>query len=81
MSLMDGIVLPIAFLVMAVVVRSLRLLAIPLICIGLSVLMSFTCVYLLSFGMTILSFVPSFQMSVLLALSIDYSLFLLTRYR
>ncbi len=57
LSLMDGIVLPIAFFVMAVVVRSVRLLFIPLVCIGISVLLSFTAVYILSREMTILSFV------------------------
>lgn len=59
LSLMDGIVLPIAFLVMAYVVQSLRLLVIPLIGIGISVMLSFSVVLALTKVMTILSFVSS----------------------
>lgn len=65
LSLMDGIVLPIAFLVMAVVVKSLRLLFIPLVCIGLSVLLSFACVYFMTLGMTILSFVRATHIHII----------------
>jgi hypothetical protein len=61
LSMMDAIVLPIAFIILAMVVRSLRLLIAPLLCIGASVALSFALVYAVSTRMTILSFVPSFM--------------------
>ena len=61
LGLMDGIVLPVAFLVLAMVVRSIRLLVATLCCIGLSVALSFALVYIMATQITVLSFVPSFM--------------------
>ena len=56
-SRLDMIVLPIAFVIMAAFVKSLRLLIIPAVCIALSILWSFTVVYGLTEAMTIPSYV------------------------
>ena len=78
---MDMIVLPIALVVLAFVLRSLKLMIIPLASMGFSILTSFLIMYPLSLVWEIFSFAPSIMMSLVIALSIDYSLFLLTRYR
>ncbi|MHA1347373.1 MAG: MMPL family transporter [Candidatus Heimdallarchaeaceae archaeon] len=81
LALMDMIVIPIAMLVLAFVLRSLKLMILPILSMGISVLASFLIMYPLALTMNIFSFVPSIMMSLVIALSIDYSLFLLTRYR
>ncbi len=78
---MDMIVLPIALVVLAFVLRSLKLMIIPIASMGISILTSFLIMYPLALVWDIFSFVPSIMMSLVIALSIDYSLFLLTRYR
>eukprot|EP01129_Flabellula_baltica_P005542 TRINITY_DN2016_c0_g1_i1.p1 TRINITY_DN2016_c0_g1~~TRINITY_DN2016_c0_g1_i1.p1 ORF type:complete len:825 (+),score=136.61 TRINITY_DN2016_c0_g1_i1:23-2497(+) len=81
LGMMDGIVLPLALLVLALILRSLRLMILPLIAIATSAATSFAAVYFFSLAIDIVSFTPSLMMSILIAMSIDYSLFLLTRYR
>eukprot|EP00053_Salpingoeca_punica_P017212 m.165058 g.165058 ORF g.165058 m.165058 type:complete len:848 (+) comp17149_c3_seq7:3642-6185(+) len=78
---MDGIGFPIALLVLALVLRSFRLLIIPVMNISASILTSFLIVYGVAQRMSIISFAPSLMMSLTIAMSIDYSLFQLTRYR
>ncbi|MHA2255940.1 MAG: MMPL family transporter, partial [Candidatus Heimdallarchaeaceae archaeon] len=81
MTKMDIIVIPLALLVLAAVIRSIKLMIIPILSMGLSVLSSFLIMYPVALKWDIFSFVPSIMMSLVIALSIDYSLFLLTRYR
>eukprot|EP00756_Hemistasia_phaeocysticola_P011159 Hpha_TRINITY_DN15094_c1_g1::TRINITY_DN15094_c1_g1_i1::g.123724::m.123724/K06994/K06994; putative drug exporter of the RND superfamily len=78
---MDGIVLPIAVLILAYIVRSLRLLIAPLIALGLSTAISFGIMYMVAVNMNVFSGASALMMSILIAMSIDYGLFLLTRYR
>lgn len=79
---MDGVVLPVALIVLALYLRNLRMMVIPLASVGLTLLTSFTIMYPIAlYGMTVASFAPSIMVSTAIALSIDYSLFLLTRYR
>ncbi|MBY9002160.1 MAG: MMPL family transporter, partial [Candidatus Heimdallarchaeota archaeon] len=78
---MDLIVIPLAMLVLAFVLRSLKLMILPILSMGISILTSFLIMYPLALTLNIFSFVPSIMMSLVIALSIDYSLFLLTRYR
>ena len=78
---MDMIVIPIALLVLGFVLRSLKLMILPIAGIGISILSSFLVMYPLSLVWDIFSFVPSIMMSLVIAMSIDYSLFLLSRYR
>ena len=81
LSLLDSIVLPLAFVVLMLTIRSPRLLCITLSCLGLSFTLSYATAYAIAEHIVILQFVPSFMMTLLTALSIDYSLFMLTVYR
>ncbi|MHA1414887.1 MAG: MMPL family transporter [Candidatus Heimdallarchaeaceae archaeon] len=78
---MDTFILPIALIVLAIVIRRLKLMILPLISIAISIFTTFLILYGFTYIYTILSFAPSIVMSLVIAISIDYSLFLLTRYR
>lgn len=80
MGLMDGIVIPIAVLIMAMTVRSLRLMILPVACIGLTLVVSFASMYFVTFAMAVSVTTPSLMMSLSIAMSIDYSLFIAARY-
>lgn len=77
---MDTRIMPIAFLVLAFVIRSLPLMLIPALAIPISLMAQFLCLYPFSLFMEIVSYAPSIMMSLTLALGIDYSLFMLTRF-
>jgi hypothetical protein len=83
MRSMDTIALPLALAVLAVIIRSLRLLALPLLSLGCSVCFSFSFMYFVvtSGLLPVVSYVPPMLLSLTLAMSVDYSLFILTRYR
>jgi uncharacterized membrane protein YdfJ with MMPL/SSD domain len=75
-------VLPVALCILALIVRSFRLLAIPLACLGVSAALSFATVDgLTKAGVPILTAAPSLMVSVFVAMSVDYSMFLLTRFQ
>lgn len=78
---MDSIVLPLALIVLALVLKSFKLMTIPVVSVGFSIATSFFLMYPVAVAMPVFSFVPSVMMSLVIALSIDYSLFLLSRYR
>ncbi|MHA1116197.1 MAG: MMPL family transporter [Candidatus Heimdallarchaeaceae archaeon] len=78
---MDAVVLPIALIVLALVLRSFRLMIIPIFTMILSTFTSFLIMLPISNSINVISFAPSVIMSCVIAMSIDYSLFLLTRYR
>ncbi len=77
----DGISMPIAILILAVVLKSLRLLIIPLTALIVSCLCSFALTYIVAQFLDVIFITPSLMMSLLVASSIDSSLFLLSRYR
>lgn len=79
--LMDGIAFPIALVILCFVLRSARLLIIPVLNIAISILTSFLLVLPISLTTLTVSFTPSLMMSATIAMSIDYSLFLLSRFR
>ena len=81
MTRMDMIVIPLAMVVLAFFLRSLRLMILPIISMALSVLTSFLIIYPIALVLNVFAFVPSIVMSLVIALSIDYSLFLLSRFR
>eukprot|EP01006_Ploeotia_vitrea_P052094 TRINITY_DN67651_c4_g1_i2.p1 TRINITY_DN67651_c4_g1~~TRINITY_DN67651_c4_g1_i2.p1 ORF type:complete len:885 (-),score=13.74 TRINITY_DN67651_c4_g1_i2:623-3025(-) len=81
LGLMDGIVLPLAMLVLSYILRCFRLMILPLMCIGVAMSGSFAIMLGVSKFMHVFSATPSLMMSILIAMSIDYSLFLLTRFR
>ena len=79
---MDTVSFPLAFCVMAGILRSLRLLIAPFLCIVVSMTVAFGGVmYPVSLHTDIITFAPAVMMSITLAVSIDYSLFILSRYR
>jgi len=78
---MDSIVLPLAVLILAWIVRSLRLLVAPLVALGVSTAVSFGIMDIVARTMNVFSGASALMMSILIAMSIDYGLFLLTRYR
>ena len=71
-----------ALSVLVYIVQSWRMVVIPLFNVATCLLSSFACMYgLTAYTTPAPSFVPSVMEALVLALSIDYSLFLLTRYR
>ncbi len=78
---MDAIVLPIALLILALVVRSFRLLVVPIVSLLCTISIAFSIMLPIAKATTVFSFVPSIMMSLVIALSIDYALFLLSRYK
>jgi len=81
MGTMDAIALPIAFAILGSVVRSVRLLLLPLITVSTSLSVSFGIMYCVGLIEPVQMSTPSMMMSLLIAMSIDYSLFFLTRFR
>jgi len=79
---MDAIVLPLALFALAVFLRNLRLMIIPIICASFSIMSSFLVMYpFAKYVMPVASFAPSIMVSTVVAMSVDYSLFLLARFR
>ncbi|KAL0213058.1 hypothetical protein RCL1_006684 [Eukaryota sp. TZLM3-RCL] len=81
-SRIDSIVLPLALLVLGIFLRSITGMIIPVI----SVIFSLSCSFALSYPLAkhvyaFASFTPSVQTTCIIAMSIDYSLFFLTRYK
>lgn len=81
LALTDGIGMPIAMAIFGYVVRSARFLILPILAMACSAASSFTLMYFIGQLVSISSFTPSLMMSITVAMSIDYHLFLLTRYR
>eukprot|EP01064_Diplonema_japonicum_P003098 TRINITY_DN12046_c0_g1_i1.p1 TRINITY_DN12046_c0_g1~~TRINITY_DN12046_c0_g1_i1.p1 ORF type:complete len:896 (+),score=46.29 TRINITY_DN12046_c0_g1_i1:45-2732(+) len=77
----DSIVLPLALLTLAYILKSLRLLILPLVCLGFSAAGSFGIMYGVATRFSVFAGAPSLMMSILIAMSIDYGLFLLSRYK
>lgn len=78
---MDSVVIPVALFVLGVVLQSWRLMLIPLITVAMSLFVSFLIMYIIGvYLMDVVSIAPNIMMSLIIAMSIDYSLFLLTRY-
>ena len=80
-ELIDAVVLPIAILILGVTVQSSRMMLISLVLVCVSVLGSFLIMYPISIFLTINSFTPSIMVSIGIAMSFDYSLFLCSRFR
>ena len=78
---MDTFSLPLALFIFILMLRSVRLLILPMINIAVVVSASFTLMYPISLYLDFGSTVPSLMLSAGIATSIDYSLFLLSRFR
>lgn len=77
---MDMIVLPLAFLVFGALLKSWRLMLIPFCTLVASLACSFGVVTWVAWATPIYTMTPSLMMSILIAMAIDYALFILTRY-
>merc|ERR1719198_1633906 len=78
---MDTITIPAAMFVLMLMLQSLRIMAIPIITIAISIGCSFLVMYPIALHHDIASTAPSMMLSIIIAMSIDYSLFLLCRFR
>jgi hypothetical protein len=79
--MMDGIAFPLSMVVLASILRSGRLLIIPALSMFISIVTAYLILWPIALHTTVISFAPSVMMSAVIAMSIDYSLFLLSRYR
>eukprot|EP01084_Bolivina_argentea_P128139 226542_1 len=77
----DTLTIPIALCVLALIIRSWRLMFIPVACFTVSICASFSILRpFAEYVMDISPFCPAIMMAVTIAMSIDYSLFLLSRF-
>jgi uncharacterized membrane protein YdfJ with MMPL/SSD domain len=81
MLLCDGIAFPVALLIFCATLKSIRLLVVPLATITTALLSSFLIMYPIAMVRDVISFAPSLMLSTTIAMSIDYSLFMLSRFR
>eukprot|EP00754_Rhynchopus_humris_P023794 Rhum_TRINITY_DN14849_c0_g1::Rhum_TRINITY_DN14849_c0_g1_i3::g.119969::m.119969/K06994/K06994; putative drug exporter of the RND superfamily len=75
----EMLVLPVAFVILAYFLQRVQLLLVPLCCVALSLGAAFSCALPLAEVWSVSSDTPEIMVSTAVALSIDYSLFLLTR--
>ena len=80
MKVMDMVALPIALVVLVVVVRSSIVMLVPIAAVGATVAASFGVMYGVASRWDVPAFCPAVMMSIIVAMSIDYSLFMLTRF-
>lgn len=76
----DAISLPIAFVILLIAIRSLTLILVPLASLAGSIAFSFGIMYPIALSYDVLSFSSAIMMSISIAMSIDYSLFNLSRF-
>eukprot|EP01084_Bolivina_argentea_P122607 217245_1 len=75
------LLVPVALCVLALIIRSWRLMFIPVACFTVSICASFSILRpFAEYVMDISPFCPAIMMAVTIAMSIDYSLFLLSRF-
>lgn len=77
----DAISIPCAFLALALCLHSVRTPILPGIVIPVVVCCAFGICYLISLGVSISSFAPEMASATVMAITIDYSLFILSRFR
>ena len=80
LKVMDGIALPIALLVFVMILRSLTVAVVPVLAVGASIVLCFGVMVPIAHVIDIPSYCPAIMMSIVIAMSIDYCLFLLTRF-
>ena len=80
LSAVDEVSVPLALLVMALTLACVPLLVLPVVNMLTATIIEFVVVRLLAKSMTIAPFVPSIMLTVTLAISFDYSLFVCSRY-
>ena len=81
MMRVEGVAAPLAMVVLGVMLRNFRLLILPLVCMGTSLATALLIMWPISKVYPVVIIVPAIVTTVVLALSVDYSLFLLSRFR
>ena len=81
MGITDAVVLPIALAMLGYMLRAPRLLLLPITSVAACTAASFGVMYFVARATNVFITVPSLMMTLTLALSLDYNLFLLMRYR
>lgn len=76
---MDTTILPLALLTLAFVLGSVPIMIIPITNILLTIIFAFAIMCPFALSTQVVSFTPSVMMSLVIAMSVDYSLFLLSR--
>jgi len=79
LSSMDTFILPLSLLILAVVLGSIKIMIIPVLTIFTTIIFSFGIMYPIARATQVVSFTSSVMMSLTIAMSVDYSLFLLSR--
>ena len=81
MMRVEGVAAPLAMVVLGIMLRNFRLLILPLMCMGTSLATALLMMWPISKMYPVVIIVPAIVTCVVLALSVDYSLFLLSRFR
>eukprot|EP00727_Mastigamoeba_balamuthi_P004784 m51a1_g14303 hypothetical protein (763) ;mRNA; r:448556-451318 len=81
MIVMDSVSTAVALVVLVFMLRSATLLVVPLLNLLVSALLSLALLYVIAVYSTVAGFDPAIMLAVLIAMAVDYSLFLLKRYR
>ena len=76
---MDFTILPLALLTLSIVLGNVPIMLIPIVNILTTITISFGIMYGVACVVQVVSFTPSVMMSLVIAMSVDYSLFLLSR--
>ena len=80
LAISDAISIPLALLAYIFTVRSVRFSVFPLLGIISGILLSFVIMLPVSKHMDVIAFAPNLQMSISIAMGVDYSLFILSRF-
>ena len=80
MKRMESIMLPIVLLIFLYVIRNIVLMVIPLINLVIIFLTTFASIYPIAKYITYFSISPCLNLTLIVAMSVDYSLFLLSRF-
>eukprot|EP01079_Euglenida_sp_SAG-EU17-18_P011892 gene11892-2168_t len=80
-EMLDGVCTPMALIVLAFILHSWRLMLLPVFNILLSIDVAFFLMYFAAKEVEVFITTPSMMMSMTIAISIDYSLFLFSRFR
>jgi uncharacterized membrane protein YdfJ with MMPL/SSD domain len=80
LMMIDAISMPLAFAALAYCLRSVRLLLTPLMTVPSTIVVAFSVMLPISHFTTVSSFAPEMAAACMMAITIDYSLFILSRF-
>ena len=77
----DCVTLPLAVLAMIVCLKSIRCTLLPLVTLPVTLIIGFACSYAVSFAVEMSSFAPELSAATMIALSLDFVLFIVSRFK